>query len=315
MAIELIDFNKAPRLNRFYGGNAGRKICIDYQGAPWMLKYPESTSAMKGRVASYTMSPISEYLGSHVYELLGIPVHETLLGFRDGKIVTACRDFTYPGMTLMEFKMLRNSLSDDAGSFSSRPSDGSNVTLSDVLESIAQLGEVYDPAVLRERFWDMFIVDAFIGNKDRNNGNWGLLVKNGEVAGLAPVYDNGNSFFNKRTATLNAERLAEPDLLAQDAMGTLVSVYTKDDGHHIKPFEYIGAALDFDCNAALKRFASRLDMTRVVDLIDNLPASALNFTVVEPETKAHMKATLLERWEKGFKPVLEKLQGFKALSL
>lgn len=305
MAVELVDFNNSPRVNRFYGGNAGRKICIDYQGAPWMLKYPETTVNMKGRVAPYTTSPISEYLGSHVYGLLGLPVHETLLGFRDGKVVVACRDFTYPDMTLMEFKMLRNSLSDDAGSFSSRPSDGSNVTLSDVLESIAQLGEVYDPDALRERFWDMFVVDAFIGNKDRNNGNWGLLVRNGRIVGLAPVYDNGNSFFNKRTATLNAERLAEPGLLTQDAMGTLVSVYTKDDGHHIKPFEYIGAALDSDCNAAVARFAARLDMDAVLALVDSLPTSALNFTIVASETKEHMKATLLERWEKGFKPVLE----------
>ena len=28
---------------------------------------------------------------------------------------------------------------------------------------------------LRDFFWDMFIADAFIGNWDRHNGNWGFL--------------------------------------------------------------------------------------------------------------------------------------------
>lgn len=307
--IELVDFNGAPRVNRFYGGNAGRKICIDYQGEPWMLKYPESTANLQGRIASYTNSPVSEYLGSHVYALAGIPVHETLLGFRDGKVVVACKDFTYPDKALLEFKMLRNSISDDAGSFSSRPSDGTNVTLSDVLESINQLDNVYDAELLRNRFWDMFVVDALIGNKDRNNGNWGLLARNGVIEGLAPVYDNGNSFFNKRTPTLNAERLADPDLLEQDAIGTLTSVYTRDDGRHIKPLEYIGSGLDADCNAAIIRLADNLVFDKVLDLIESLPCEVLNLTVVGPETKEHMKATLLERWTKGILPAAKKAQG------
>ena len=28
---------------------------------------------------------------------------------------------------------------------------------------------------LEAYFWDMFVVDAFIGNWDRHNGNWGFL--------------------------------------------------------------------------------------------------------------------------------------------
>jgi len=43
---------------------------------------------------SYTTSPLSEYLGSKIYEALGIPVHETVLGIRKNKVVVACRDFT-----------------------------------------------------------------------------------------------------------------------------------------------------------------------------------------------------------------------------
>ena len=42
----------------------------------------------------------------------------------------------------------------------------------------------------------MFIVDAFIGNWDRHNGNWGFLYDtfNDEIS-LAPVFDNGSCLF------------------------------------------------------------------------------------------------------------------------
>lgn len=42
---------------------------------------------------SYTTSPVSEYIGSHVYEIIGIPVHKTMLGIKDKKVVVACKDF------------------------------------------------------------------------------------------------------------------------------------------------------------------------------------------------------------------------------
>lgn len=43
----------------------------------------------------------------------------------------------------------------------------------------------------------MFVVDALIGNPDRNNGNWGLIYKDHDILGLAPIYDNGNCLFDK----------------------------------------------------------------------------------------------------------------------
>lgn len=45
---------------------------------------------------------------------------------------------------------------------------------------------------LRNFFWDMYIADAFLGNFDRHNGNWGILVdEQNRTAEIAPVYDCG----------------------------------------------------------------------------------------------------------------------------
>ena len=42
----------------------------------------------------------------------------------------------------------------------------------------------------------MFIVDAFLGNFDRHNGNWGILVDEcKKTAEIAPVYDCGSCLY------------------------------------------------------------------------------------------------------------------------
>lgn len=63
---------------------------------------------------SYVTSPLSEYLGSHIYQMLGYEAHETLLGIcfdgRRNKVVCACKDFiSDPAeQTLIPYTALRN---------------------------------------------------------------------------------------------------------------------------------------------------------------------------------------------------------------
>ena len=112
--VEIADLRDCAPSGLFYGGRAGQKEGILIEGEPWIAKYPRTTRDLAGKhLPSYTSSPVSEYLGSHIYELLGIPVHETMLGYRAGKIVCACRDFTFPNARLFEFKEIKNALSDD----------------------------------------------------------------------------------------------------------------------------------------------------------------------------------------------------------
>lgn len=123
--VEIADLRDCAPSGLFYGGRAGQKEGILIEGEPWIAKYPRTTRDLAGKhLPSYTSSPVSEYLGSHIYELLGIPVHETMLGYRAGKIVCACRDFTFPNARLFEFKEIKNALSDDDAGFNSAPSDG-----------------------------------------------------------------------------------------------------------------------------------------------------------------------------------------------
>ena len=130
-----------------------------------------------------------------------------MLGYRAGKVVCACKDFTYPDKRLFEFREIKNALSDDDAGFNSAPSDGESVYLGDVLATIETSDLLRAVPGVRERFWDMFVVDAFIKNPDRNNGNWGLLMDVGRSYELAPVYDLGSSLFSKRSPSLAEGRL------------------------------------------------------------------------------------------------------------
>lgn len=111
----MIDFSDCKKLINSYEG-ADLKLKIEYRGDIYMLKFGQKLEShdQKPLQASYSSAPLSEYLGSHIYAMAGIPVQETIYGIYAGKPVTACRDFIENkedagNYTLVEFKKLENS--------------------------------------------------------------------------------------------------------------------------------------------------------------------------------------------------------------
>lgn len=183
-----VDFTNCPRVSgRAYNGANGKKTAVEFEGEVWILKFP-SQAKLKHEGFSYSNSVISEHVGSTIYRLLGIDAQETKLGTHVNgklKVVCACKDFTVPNKRLLDFCSIKNTVIDSE-------SGGTGTELGDLLETISHQ-EFMDPTIVLRRFWDMFVVDAFLGNFDRHNGNWGFLVD--DVTGkteLAPVFDNGS---------------------------------------------------------------------------------------------------------------------------
>lgn len=153
-----------------------------------MLKF--SPTAKKNKNISYSNSTISEYIGSNIYKIIGIPVQETILGKYKvngkEKIVVACKDFTTPGTIIQDFASLKNTMINSN-------ENGYGTELNTILETI-DIQRAVDQLELKNRFWNMFIVDALIGNMDRHNGNWGFLYNTlTDDVTIAPVYDCGSS--------------------------------------------------------------------------------------------------------------------------
>ena len=189
--MDLIDFTDYVQTQKTYGGANGKKLSIRMDGRRYMLKFPPPAKTNKDM--SYGNGCFGEHIGCRIYESIGIPVQETMLGkyitpAGKEKVIVACKDFTEPGIILQDFAQLKNTTVDS-------DSDGYGTELDDMLETFDEQSAI-DKAELQERFWDMFIVDALIGNWDRHNGNWGFLYDEvHDSVELAPVFDCGSSLY------------------------------------------------------------------------------------------------------------------------
>lgn len=261
----VIDFTDLKKRKKTYAGANGNKISVIYEGEQYMLKFPPQAKLNKGM--SYSNSCFSEYLGCQIYESVGIPVQKTLMGVYTvkgkQKIVVACGDFTEPGVSLQDFTSLKNRMIDSER-------QGYGTELIDILQTIDEQTLV-DRDSLLERFWDMFIVDAFIGNWDRHNGNWGFLYddRTDEMT-LAPVYDCGSCLYPQADEQIMEAVLSDPGERNHRIYNIPLSAIMQD-GKKIKYFDYISSLQNEDCNCALKRIVPRIDMGKIKEIIDHTP--------------------------------------------
>ena len=291
----MIDFTNAVQKNKTYAGANGGKISVLYNGEQYMLKFPPFPTINKEM--SYTNSCISEYIGCKVFESVGIPVQETVIGTYTSKgkekVVVACKDFTSQGITLQDFASLKNRIIDSER-------NGYGTELADILSTIDEQTAM-DSDTLKTRFWDMFIVDALIGNWDRHNGNWGFLYNNAtDEVTLAPVFDCGSSLYPQADEDLMKKILSDKNELNHRIFDIPLSAITYN-GKKINYFKFLSEGKFPDCNKALKRIASRIDMKKIYEIIDNTP------TITELQ-KEFYKTMLTARKERIIDFSLNKLK-------
>jgi len=263
----LPDFTNCKRLlGNAYAGANGKKIGIEYNGEQYMLKFPPSGQAKRTEL-SYTNSCLSEHIASSIFNMIGIKAHKTILGTYDvngkTKVVCACKDFTADGSRLYDFCSIKNTVIDSGH-------NGTGTELEDILETIEKQ-QFVNPAELLEHFWDVFIVDAFLGNFDRHNGNWGFLYNySTETASIAPVYDCGSCLLPQEDETVMRNVLSNESEL-HSRVFTFPRSAIKYQGDKINYYNFLTAAENDDCNAALLRIVPQIDMEAIHALIDEVP--------------------------------------------
>lgn len=261
----MIDFTDLPVRNKTYAGANGSKISVLYNNELYMLKFPAVPAINKEM--SYANGCVSEYLGCHIFESVGIPVQKTLLGTytKNGKqkIVVACKDFTAGGLVLQDFASLKNTIIDSAH-------NGYGTELSDIVKTLEEQTAI-DPELLIEWFWDMFIVDAFIGNWDRHNGNWGFLYNpvTDEIS-LAPIYDCGSCLFPQADEEIMRKTLDDPSEREIRIFERPLSGI-KINGQKIQYFKFISSLENKDCCKALKRILPKIDMEKIYKIVEETP--------------------------------------------
>lgn len=260
-----IDFTDLDKRKKLYDGANGNKISIIYNNEQYMLKFPPTAKINKN--LNYSNSCFSEYIGCKIYESLKIPVQKTILGTYKvkgkNKIVVACKDFTKHGVVLQDFASLKNQMIDSER-------NGYGTELSDILNTIDEQN-VVNREELADRFWDMFVVDAFIGNWDRHNGNWGFLYDSRtDSMEIAPVYDCGSSLFPQADELIMKEVLTNDNELMYRVFEIPTSAIMLD-GKKIKYFDFIASIQDENCNRAIRRITPKINMEDIKSIVFSTP--------------------------------------------
>ena len=261
------DFTHCKRLlGNAYAGANGKKIGIEYNGEQYMLKFPPTGQAKRTEL-SYTNSCLSEHIASSIFNMVGINAQKTILGTYDvsgkTKVVCACKDFTADGSRLYDFCSIKNTVIDSGH-------NGTGTELEDILETIEKQ-QFVDPVELLEHFWDVFVIDACLGNFDRHNGNWGFLYNPvTQTASIAPVYDCGSCLLPQADENVMRNVLANENELHARVF-TFPSSAIKHNGSKINYYNFLNAAENEDCNAAVLRMVPQIDMDAIHAFIDEVP--------------------------------------------
>lgn len=303
--MQMIDFNQYTQNQRMYGGTAGRKMGIIYEGKNYILKFPGNLKEqqMKNIQISYSNSPVCEYIGSHIFHILGFPVHDTILGKRNGKIVVACGDFLEDGDRLYEFDKIKVTFDPPFLDSNGNETNGVGVDLYEILMTIQEHPFLKEVSSVKEYFWNMFVVDALIGNTDRNNSNWGIIVRKDGKKELAPVYDNGNCLNCKWDDDKMQSVLSDEKSLEIESFSARRCIFELE-GKKLNPYHLIERMEYADCNEAVRNITPEIGkkMLEIEKLISDI-------SVLSVVQKKFYLAVIKERYEKVLKPVCQIIMG------
>ena len=256
----MIDFSEATEELNNYRGSEKKKTLI-YNNKKYLVKFPDPIRE-KNKNISYINNAFSEYIGSNIFKIVGFEVQNTILGTYNyngkEKIVCACEDFTDENHILYEFENIALSVN---------PDKKIETELEDIIEVINVITKTMKVKELKEKFWDMFIIDSLIGNKDRHNGNWGILLNRiTNISEFAPIYDCG-SCLNSTLSDSEIENLSETEI-----KNLAINTYSciKENGKKINEMAYIKSLKNRDCNNAIFRVFNKIDLNKIEEFINNV---------------------------------------------
>lgn len=280
--IKIYDINGYEQNDKTYGGTAGVKIGITINNQDYLVKYPGKLkdANMKNVEISYSNSPVCEYIGCKIYESVGIPVQNVWLGERNGKIVVICKDFLNNTDTLIPFRDIRATFEPTFTDPQGDITNGTGTILGEIMRTLDEHPLSAKHPALKERFWDMFVVDALIGNPDRNNENWGLIRDINKHYFLTPVYDCGNCLNNKLSEHQMRQYLSDSAKLAEAAIQR-PCIFERKPQKRINPYKYILEVNNPNCNEAIKRIVPNINISAIEFIINEIPDDVLGETAKE----------------------------------
>ncbi len=248
-----MDFTKYKESKIRYGGSE-RKKGIKIEGINYMLKFQKNTPFGK------RFNHISEYLGCKIFEYLGFNTQYVTLGLYSNEQVVACKDFTSEFIQFVPFNDVGESTIEDNKELY-------QYTYNEITTMLVKNKKLTNVEETISIFWEMYIVDALIGNFDRHGGNWGFLKENNKYR-IAPIFDNGSCLFpqmideNKMLDIINSEEETRTRVYG------FPTSQIKLDNKKSSYFEVINSLRFSECNEALKKIYNKINISEIYKIID-----------------------------------------------
>ncbi len=286
----MTDFSEYPINKNVFFGGAERKDEISIDGFRYIMKYQKHSEV--GLVYNH----VSEYIGSHVFAIMGMPVQETFLGTYKGEQVVLLKNFCQEGESLVHFNDVGESTLEQDKEMYQYSYD----MIQQMLIDNSKLTDV-DETV--EHFWNMFIVDALNGNFDRHGGNWGFIKSKGYYR-IAPVYDNGSCMYPKLNTDEKLEMVLEKESEIEKRIYQFPTSQILMDGRKSSYYEIINSLQFEQCNKALVRIVEMINLKEIFDMIDGIEG-------ISNMRKRFYKEMYQKRYEKILMASYCKLEGGK----
>ena len=292
----MVDLTHVKWLPNRFGGSES-KWTMQYNDKLYMVKFPDPNRAPKQTSQPYINNHFSEYIGCHIFQMLGIPAQNTFLGratppnSEKEKLVVACEVFS-PSREgiLIEFSKFFLHETDSQ--------KRSKTTIDDVMYIIDTDVTIKNKMFLKKFFWEMFVVDAAIGNTDRHLDNWGVMASSDDKISPAPVYDCGSAL-SPLVSDREKEELLEDDISFKNTEYNLCSVY-RYQGKRVFYHEIFKNPPE-DLRQAIQRIVPRIKTAAAQ--IDNFIDRTEGLSDV---SKAYMKKSLMMRRELILLPALKR---------
>lgn len=283
--MQAIDFSTYRQSGKYYGGSE-KKLGIVIDGEDYMLKFQKRTPFGKRN------NHISEFLGSHIFDICGFSTHKTYLGFRGEEQVVACRDFNVSGRQFVPFNDVGESTLD-------QDKETYQYDYQDIMRMLRDNSKLTDVEETVSAFWKVYIMDALLGNFDRHGANWGFLKEKSQYT-MAPVFDNGSSLFPNLTDEEEMKKIMASEEETEKRIYQFPTSQVKLNGKKSSYYEVIHSLAFSECNKALTDVYQKIDMERIENLIGETP-------LITDVQKAFYRHILRERYEKIIKTSYDKL--------
>lgn len=283
--MRAIDFSEYELSGKYYGGSE-RKLGIVIDGDDYMLKFQKQTAFGKRN------NHISEFIGSHIFEICGFITHKTYLGVRDGEQVVACKDFNVSGKQFVPFNDVGESTLD-------QDKETYQYDYEDIMQMLRDNSKLTNVEETITAFWEVYILDALLGNFDRHGSNWGFIKENNKYS-MAPVFDNGSSLFPALVDEDEMKHIMESQDETDKRVYTFPTSQVRLNGKKSSYYEVIYSLEFSECNRALQNVYQRINLHEIENLIEETP-------LISEMQKRFYKHMIYARYEKILKASYDRL--------